>query len=528
MTKSSDSTISITGRLLSKVDSNIQTELLEISKRLAKLDDTIWGKDSEAKTRLGWVNLPKTSRDLLPTLDALSAWARSNSITNFVLCGMGGSSLGPEVIAKTYGKNLVVLDSTDPRQISAAIPNDLERLSKTLFIISSKSGTTIETLSQFEYIKSVLTQFNLSFEKHFVIVTDSGSALAKMAEDLNLKLVLADATVGGRFSALSAFGLVPSALIGVDVATLLDDAESALKMLVQVDSPAISLAALLFTQTQLFFTVSDDTSDLVGFSDWLEQLVAESTGKNQTGRLPVVVRRISAQINGSNESSGIRIVTTSKNLAKANEQYDLIITAPLGAAFFIWEWATALLGYLLKVDPFNQPNVAEAKEQTNIALNSTRSTHPKSYAGENFTIYSEQQLNNISEIRKMDFQYLAVMAYIHRNFDSELFELQENLARFTKRPVTVGYGPRFLHSTGQFHKGGPQAAVFIQIVSKYSDADLNGPIVPGQKFSFARLISAQADGDRIALEKRQRTVIVIEVSDIKKAIAELNKLIVAA
>ncbi len=525
MTKSSDSTISITGRLLSKVDSNIQTELLEISKRLAKLDDTIWGKDSEAKTRLGWVNLPKSSRDLLPTLDALSAWARSNSITNFVLCGMGGSSLGPEVIAKTYGKKLVVLDSTDPRQISAAIPNDLERLSKTLFIISSKSGTTIETLSQFEYIKSVLTQFNLSVEKHFVIVTDSGSALAKMAEDLNLKLVLADATVGGRFSALSAFGLVPSALIGIDVATLLDDAESALKMMLQVDSPAISLAALLFTQTQLFFTVSDDTSDLVGFSDWLEQLVAESTGKNQTGRLPVVVRQIGSQINGSDE---IGIVTTSKNLAMANEQYDLIITAPLGAAFFIWEWATALLGYLLKVDPFNQPNVAEAKEQTNIALNSTRSKPPKRNSGENFTIYSEQQLNNISEIRKMDFQYLAVMAYIHRDFDSELFELQENLARFIKRPVTVGYGPRFLHSTGQFHKGGPQAAIFIQIVSQYSDADLNGPIVPGQKFSFARLISAQADGDRIALEKRQRTVIVIEVSDIKKAIAELNKLIVAA
>jgi glucose-6-phosphate isomerase len=528
MTKSSDSTISITGRLLSKVDSNIQAELLEISKRLAKLDDTIWGKDSEAKTRLGWVNLPKTSRDLLPTLDALSAWARSNSITNFVLCGMGGSSLGPEVIAKTYGKKLVVLDSTDPRQISAAIPNDLERLSKTLFIISSKSGTTIETLSQFEYIKSVLTQFNLNVEKHFVIVTDSGSALAKMAEDLNLKLVLADATVGGRFSALSAFGLVPSALIGIDVATLLDDAESALKMMVQVDSPAISLAVLLFTQTQLFFTVSDDTSDLVGFSDWLEQLVAESTGKNKTGRLPVVVRRISSQINGSNESSGIRIVTNSKNLTKVNEQYDLIITAPLGAAFLIWEWATALLGYLLKVDPFNQPNVAEAKEQTNIALNSSRSRPPKSYSGENFTIYSEHQLNNISEIRKMDFKYLAVMAYVHRDFDRELFELQENLATFTKRPVTVGYGPRFLHSTGQFHKGGPQAAVFIQIVSKYSDADLNGPIVPGQKFSFARLISAQADGDRIALEKRQRTVIVIEVSDTKKALAELNKLIVAA
>ena len=129
---------------------------------------------------------------------------------------------------------------------------------------------------------------------------------------------------------------------------------------------------------------------------------------------------------------------------------------------------------------------------------------------------------------RSDFQYLAVMAYVHRDFDNELFELQENLATFTKRPVTVGYGPRFLHSTGQFHKGGPQAAVFIQIVSKYSDADLKGPIVPGQKFSFARLISAQADGDRIALEKRQRTVIVIEVSDIKKAIAELNKLIVAA
>lgn len=512
MSNKVESVIQFKSRLESNVEEALIKELIEISKRILQLDSSIWGAETEAANRLGWVHLPKTSRELLPALDALAAWSRSTGKSNFVLCGMGGSSLGPEVIAKTNLKKLSILDSTDPTQIRSMVPQTKSELEQTLFIISSKSGTTIETLSQFQYLKQLVETNNLQISNHFVVVTDPQSPLSKEAQKLDLKVVHANPEVGGRFSVLSAFGLVPSALIGIDVAALLDDAEDALHSFTNSDSAAAKLAANLYNQTDFCFSISDDGSDLPGFSDWLEQLVAESTGKNQTGRLPVVLEKF------GETKFGISIATTSKD--SDSTRTDLTITAPLGAAFYLWEFATALLGYLLKVDPFNQPNVAEAKQQTDLVLRSEIESPAIQFSGKNFQIRSKTKLESLKDLTKIDFSYIAVMAYVDRKYDHDLFKLQNKLIKLTNKAVTVGYGPRFLHSTGQFHKGGPAQGAFIQLT--YADNAANPDLkIPGQNFGFAKLISAQANGDRIAIEKRNRPLFVVEFKNFKAAIDEL-------
>nr|MSZ53668.1 glucose-6-phosphate isomerase [Actinomycetota bacterium] len=231
----------LSGKLANKSNSQITNRLLEIAPRLARKDATLWGEDAkdEASVRLNWIDLPNQSRDLLPQLDALSAWARSKKLENIVLCGMGGSSLAPEVIAKTYKKNLTVLDSTDPKQIELAIPKNLR---KSLFVIGSKSGSTIETASQKSFFEHLLVENQLNPADHIVIVTDPGSPLHNDAKDKGYRVITADPNVGGRFSALSAFGLVPAALIGVDVSELLDDALVASEQFCLEGSLAISIA----------------------------------------------------------------------------------------------------------------------------------------------------------------------------------------------------------------------------------------------------------------------------------------------
>ena len=218
--------ITITGSKISVASSATRASLQAITARLAAKDNTLWGVDAQAEAtiRLNWIDLPISSRALLPDLDALSAWARSKGITTIVLAGMGGSSLAPEVIAKTFGKVLTVLDTTDPEQIKAAIPNDLAH---SLVVVGSKSGSTIETASHKAFFTKVFQDAGLDPAEHFVIVTDPGSPLDKSARADGLRVINADPNVGGRYSALSAFGLVPAALIGVDVSILIDDAAAA-------------------------------------------------------------------------------------------------------------------------------------------------------------------------------------------------------------------------------------------------------------------------------------------------------------
>jgi glucose-6-phosphate isomerase len=496
-------------RIKSKQDSNdnleIITKLDSISLRISAKDYTIWGENTEAKTRMGWVDLPTKSRDLLPQLDALSAWARSKNLTEIVLCGMGGSSLAPEVIAATYGKKLTVLDSTDPAQILNAVPKEL---SKSIIIIGSKSGTTIETKSHFAFFVNLFTKANLLPTDHIVIITDQNTSLDEIARSEGYRVVNANPDVGGRFSALSAYGLVPAALIGVDISVLLDDAQEALVTFNQNNSPASVIAALLFSGTEQIVNFCDLKSQTPGLSDWIEQLIAESTGKNQVGRLPVVIE--SSEIGKNNLTIGF-----------VDGDFDLIVQGTLGEQFILWEWVTALLCYLLKVDPFNQPNVTEAKDRTSKILNQIADSNSEIekpvFEDNEMAVYSNRDIKDLSDFLQLPISYFAVMAYLTRGGDDEIAKIRSKITKKTNKPTTFGWGPRFLHSTGQFHKGGQQNGGFIQITAD-SIVDVD---IPNQPYTFAQLIMAQALGDAKALTERDLPLIRLHLKNRSSGITKL-------
>ena len=497
----------LSGKSAQDSNSQITARLQAVTDKLAKKDSTLWGPAAaaEASIRLNWIDLPKSSRQLLPQLDALSAWARSNKLTEIVLCGMGGSSLAPEVIAATYKKKLTVLDSTDPLQIKLAIPSNL---GNSLFIIGSKSGSTIETSSQKSFFEDLLRSNGLEPKDHLVVVTDPNSPLDLDSRLKGYRVINADPNVGGRFSALSAFGLVPAALIGVDVSEMLDDADHASQEFSLPGSVPVEIAAKLFEFGNQFVTFCEENSPAPGLSDWIEQLIAESTGKDQTGRLPVVINR------STQNGFGLRV-------GFAPGDFDLIVEASLGAQFILWEWVTALLCFALEVDPFNQPNVTEAKEQTSIVLKSKKSLVDfKSLLmleNSDYQIYSNRSVANLAEFLKQPVEYFAVMAYLTRGVDNKISDLQEFISGKSGKPTTFGWAPRFLHSTGQFHKGGQPNGGFIQITGE-SEIDLP---VPGTDFTFNDLLMAQAIGDGVALRKRDYPFIQIHLKNRKAGISKL-------
>ena len=496
----------VSGNFLNQIEPKIIAELNEVVSKLSKKDPTLWGEAAaaEATIRLNWVDLPTSSRELLPQLDALSAWARTQSLTQVILCGMGGSSLAPEVIANTYKRNLTVLDSTDPKQIINATPKDL---GSALVIIASKSGSTIETTSQMAYFEERFISANLDPANHFVIVTDPNSALETQARSKGYKVINADPNVGGRFSALSAYGLVPAALVGFDVTQLLDDAVNATKNLVGKDCVAAIIAAAIYQSTSQFITFVNSGSALPGLEDWIEQLIAESTGKDGKGKLPII-NKTDGQL-----KFGISI-------GFASGDYDLVVEAELGAHFILWEWVTALLSYLLKVDPFNQPNVTEAKEQTNHVIREGNFTYPqelKTFEDETFQIYSNNGVISLDDFLQLKNGYFAVMAYLTRGEDDLIAKLSELISAKTGVASTFGWAPRFLHSTGQFHKGGSPNGAFIQITSQ-DQMDL---AIPGKTFTFKELITAQAIGDAVALRNRNYPFLQVHLKDKKMGILKL-------
>jgi glucose-6-phosphate isomerase len=502
--------LKISGQKIGTIDrsSALYKKIAAVNPRLAAKDSTIWGAaaEAEASIRLNWIDAPELSRELLPQLDAISAKFRNH--TRVVLCGMGGSSLAPEVIAATYRKELFILDSTDPVYIHHALAGDLR---ESVVVVGSKSGSTIETASQRALFADAFRTLNLNPVDHMVIVTDPDSPLDKSARADGYTVVNADPSVGGRFSALTAFGLVPAALIGVDASVLLDAASDAKAQIVSSDV-AIDIAYLISNAGQ--YVTYCDSATAPGLSDWIEQLVAESTGKNEVGRLPVVIESSMAAAGGDAFSISF------------SGDADLVITGELGEQFFLWEWVTALVGAALEIDPFNQPNVTEAKEATSALLAEWKGVLPEFTADaidgavEIFGAGSDLTAalrNFITEIPAGG--YVAVMAYLDRSGDRDLAKLREIIARKSNRPVTFGWGPRFLHSTGQFHKGGQQNGAFLQITG-VTNGDV---VIPGQSFGFKTLIMAQALGDLRALAKRKYPLLRLHLSDRSAGIAQLLK-----
>jgi hypothetical protein len=503
--------ISIKGNAVTKIDreSKEYQSLQAFHARLISKDSTIWGPEAqaEASIRLNWIDLPESSRDLLPQFDALAAKHRDKS--NVILCGMGGSSLGPEVIAQTFSKKLFVLDSTDPNYVAHALAFDL---SKSIVVVSSKSGSTIETASQRALFEGAFKDAGLNPVDHMVFVTDPGSPLDKQVRDGGFTVVNADPNVGGRFSVLSPFGLLPAALIGVDVSVLLDNASDAKKAFFADSQTVCDIAYLLSHRCQQYVTYTDEASGMPGLSDWIEQLVAESTGKNQVGRLPVV-----AENSHNGREGGAFAIAFAGNA-------DLVVEGDLASQFIVWEWVTALVGAALAIDPFNQPNVTEAKAQTSALLDEWKGVLPTFTpdltdgaveifgAGNSATDAITQMIAHIPTDG-----YIAIMAYLDRKDDAAIAELRAILADKSGRPVTFGWGPRFLHSTGQFHKGGQQNGFFLQITGDVA----KDVAIPGQSYGFKTLVAAQALGDGKALASRKYPLLRFNLTNRAAGISEL-------
>ena len=509
--------------------------------RLFAEDATLWGPEaeSEAGKRLAWTGLHRTSRPLVGEVEALREELMTDGVDRVVLCGMGGSSLAPEVICATEGQDIVILDSSHPVSVRAAL-TDLDR---TVVVVSSKSGGTVETDSQRRAFVAAFEDAGIDPTSRMVIVTDPGSPLEEQSRADGFRVVTADPKVGGRFSALTAFGLVPAALAGVDVAALLDDAEAVADILASddADNPALILGAVLAGTAPLRDKIMlvENGTPIVGFGDWAEQLVAESTGKNGTGVLPVVVipdagtRR--GDILDADDITTIELVEDVEEAELAGASA-AAVSGALGAQLLLWEAATAVAGRLLGINPFDQPDVESAKEAARELLGQGAGSTaaplftdgdveirvlPEDGAGGEWIGSATNLPDAVSALlEQLDDKdgYVAVMAYLDRTeggsgSDTALPAVAPLLSRATDRPVTFGWGPRFLHSTGQYHKGGPDQGVYIQITDAVGAGTGSDDLaVHGREFTFGEFIAAQAGGDANVLGEHDRPVLRLHIT----------------
>lgn len=475
-------------------------------------DATLWGPDAtaEASIRLGWVDLPQTSQTLIAEVEDLRDDLLGRGLSHVVLCGMGGSSLAPEVICAAAGVPLTVLDSSHPDTVRAALA---DRLDESVVVVSSKSGGTVETDSLLRAYIAAFEQVGRNPADHLVIVTDPDSPFDREATEAGYRVFRADPNVGGRYSALSAFGIVPSGLAGADIRQLLDDALAA-RTVLAVDSgenPALKLGAALGSaygagvdKVTLF-----DASG-VGLGDWIEQLVAESTGKIGRGILPVVVPTASAPNFVPSTSDEFLVVTGAAEPPTAQSGHSAAVQGPLGAQFLLWETAVAVAGLELGINPFDQPDVESAKQAARTFLTAAGgATDQPAITSDGISAFGtsattlEAAVDELLAAVDPERGYIAVHAYLDRYGHPGFAELRELLAARTGRPVTFGWGPRFLHSTGQLHKGGPATGVFLQL----TDSAANDLRVPGRDFTFGSFIAAQSAGDAHVLREHGRPVL---------------------
>ena len=511
-------TIKVSGASLARVDrtSARYAYLREVHQKIAAKDPNTWGPEAaaEAAIRLNWVDLPTSSMALHDELrDVMTRFAGKIRV---VLCGMGGSSLAPEVLSKSYQRDLFIVDSTDPNYIAHALNGDL---ATTVFVVSSKSGSTIETSSQRALFQGKLVEAGLNPTDHMIFVTDPGSPLDVETRAAGFTVINADPNVGGRFSALSAFGVVPAVLAGIDMWSVLNDAVIAKNHFLAFDEVILDVAYLFSEVAGQYIAFTDHGSEVPGISDWIEQLIAESTGKDGKGRLPVVAESVAAAELGNPFT-----------VAFSEAGADLNVIAPLGAHFIFWEWVTAILGAALAIDPFNQPNVTEAKEQTLALLAEWKSSgkttvpvlSPDATEGDVEIFGAGSTISHsLQEIMATvkDGGYIAIMAYLDRKDDAALDELRTLISSASGKPTTFGWGPRFMHSTGQFHKAGQPNGTFIQITGEV-DCDFD---IPGRDFSFATLVAAQGLGDGKALTKRQYPLLRLHLKNRSAGIEEILK-----
>ncbi|HSL88933.1 MAG TPA: hypothetical protein VK870_06510 [Ignavibacteriaceae bacterium] len=548
------------GKLEQDVNNTFNRLLQEdVINRIWKKDHTLWSDDTnEIINRLAWLNSPAATKNSLKEINDFVNSIRNEGFTNALLLGMGGSSLAPEVFRLTFGIeegfiDLSVLDSTDP----GAVKHFADKLNpeKTLYIVSTKSGGTVETFSFMKFFYNFVSE-KVGKEKagnHFIAITDPGSGLQKVAEDLRFrKIFLNDPDIGGRFSALSLFGCVPAALIGVDLPKFLARAERAAEQAALSDenNTGAKLGCILGELAEqgvdkLTFIISDK---IKSFGSWVEQLIAESTGKNGKGILPVDGEELLSPEYYGKDRVFVSIKLKSESLYEDKIAalkaagfpvieivwYD---TYDLASDFYVWEFATAVAGWRMKVQPFDQPNVEQAKViarefiKNYMEAGAMPEMIPKLVEND-IKVYGEisaknfkDAFNNFLHQSQSGKSYVSIQAYLKpaNDIDKTLNQFRTQILRKYKVPVTIGYGPRFLHSTGQLHKGDAGNGLFIQILSNVSD-DLPIPDNPGEEKSsltFGVLKTAQAFGDRQALIDNQRKVLTIDIGRNKIEIIQI-------
>jgi glucose-6-phosphate isomerase len=508
-----------------------------VAGKIADRDPTLWGPEAEAEAskRLAWVDLAEHSRPLVEEIERLREELNGQGIDHVVLCGMGGSSLAPEVITRTAGVELTVLDSSDPDYVRAAVS---DRLASTVVVVSSKSGGTVETDSQKRAYEQAFRQAGHDPADHIVVVTDPGSPLESEARAAGYRVFPADPMVGGRYSALTAFGLVPSGLAGAPISTLLDEAQQITAALVadSVDNPGLRLGGLLGVAATTGvdkLVLADAGTSIVGFGDWVEQLVAESTGKLGRGMLPVVVEGVDAPNFDPNTSDEVLVGIGSDaffDTVRPTSGWGASVSAALGAQMLLWEYATVIAGRIMGINPFDQPDVESAKAAARRLLDGSGESPKPAFTDGAVEVHATEGLlpagtdsldaavATLLGALDQDTGYLAVMAYLDRAEHARLASVRRSLAERTGRPTTFGWGPRFLHSTGQLHKGGPPVGVFLQVTGTAQE-DLS---VPGRDFTFGEFIAAQAVGDAVVLADHGRPVLRLHLRDQEAGLEQLR------
>jgi glucose-6-phosphate isomerase len=496
----------------------------KIASRIAAQDPTLWGPDaeSEASIRLSWPTLSSSSRPLVEPILALRDKLKAAGVDRVVLAGMGGSSLAPEVICAHAKVPLIALDTTDAGQVRAAL--DPELLEATVLVASSKSGGTVETDSHRRVFEQAFRDAGIDPVQRIVVVTDPGSPLEALAKEAGYPLFLADPHVGGRYSALTAFGLVPAGLAGVDIAALLDEADSVADTFASdiAENPALHLGSMIglaHNAGRDKLVLADHGSGIPGFGDWAEQLIAESTGKLGKGVLPVVTEGVDAV--GFANAGDDAIQVTLGPTFPMHTPFAAAVDKHLGGQFLLWEYAIAIAGRIIGINPFDQPNVEEAKAQARQLLDNPAGAGSKavdlSEQGIEATAYNLDLAGVGSIVGAIDALlaaapergYLSIQAYLDRHVDATADDLRPALAHRGGLQTTFGWGPRFLHSTGQYHKGGHQNGVFLQITGSVSE-DL---AVPDRPYTFASLQAAQAAGDAAVLAAKGRPVLHLHLTD---------------
>ncbi len=499
--------------------------------RLKAHDHTLWSDDSrEIADRLAWLTLPTDSQGTTGELVNFAAEVRQAGYQYVALLGMGGSSLGPEVIRQIIGSpvsgdypQMLTLDSTVPAWVSSATA--AIDPARTIFVLSSKSGTTTEPLTFYAHFRNLVERC-VGVERagdNFIAVTDPDTALARLAQSEGFRRAfLNDPDIGGRYSVLSHFGLVPAALTGVDLPRLLEPAAAMQQRCLSAGPVADNPGAWLGTVIGTLARQGRDKLTLVaspkiaGFGLWVEQLLAESTGKNGTGIIPVAAEplasddaygpdRLFVQLRLADDSSpeamdADQAMLRLESAGHPTVRLELSDAYDLGAEFYRWEYATAIAGHILGIHPFDQPDVQGAKDRTVSVLEGYQA------AGRLPDTHSDDAGRLLALLAaSAPGDYLAIMAYLPDadGIGDAIYELRRRVMGKHGIATTAGYGPRFLHSTGQLHKGGPDSGIFLQLTQEHA-ADLD---IPGWPFSFGTLADAQALGDLQALRNLGRRAV---------------------